>query len=163
VNSVAERFAVTLRKPLFRKYRYGSAPTDTGALHLAQPLTYMNRSGEVFPALLRRSGLSRSDLIVVCDTLDLEPGTIRLKRKGSSAGHRGLASIIETLGTDVFARLYVGIGRPAEKGDVVRYVLEEPSSREEEAHAQAVRAAVQAVGTLLSEPMEDVMNAVNRQ
>ena len=79
---------------------------------LALPLTFMNLSGSAVEALCDKFDISLSDLLIVCDDLDLEFGSMRLKAKGSSAGHRGIQSIIESLGSNDFARLRIGIGRP---------------------------------------------------
>ena len=89
----------------------------------------MNRSGEVLPGLLGRFKIAESNLLVVCDTLDLPVGRARIKRAGSSAGHGGLKSIITHLGSENFARCYIGIGRPS-SGKVIDYVLTTPSQSE---------------------------------
>ena len=79
---------------------------------LLKPLTYMNLSGEAVAVTLRHFHLSPKEMLVVSDDLDLPEGVLRLKAKGSSGGHRGLASIIQCLQTEEFPRLRVGIGRP---------------------------------------------------
>lgn len=80
---------------------------------LAFPQTYMNRSGEAVRHLVHRFDIDeKSDLLVILDDLDLVLGQIRLREQGSSGGHKGLESIIETLGTQRFSRLRIGIGQP---------------------------------------------------
>ncbi|HID65408.1 MAG TPA: aminoacyl-tRNA hydrolase, partial [Aquificaceae bacterium] len=90
---------------------------------LAKPLTYMNNSGAAVYNLLEEYGLSPEQMIVIYDDLDLPLGTIRLRLKGSSGGHKGVESIIKYIGTQNFPRLRIGIGRPKKKEDVVKYVL----------------------------------------
>ncbi|RPH54750.1 aminoacyl-tRNA hydrolase, partial [bacterium] len=80
---VARRLGVRLRRPWFRSYRLGRAAPDGRELRLVQPLTYMNRSGAIFPPLRPLAG--DGSLLVVCDTLDLPPGHCRLRHGGSSA------------------------------------------------------------------------------
>lgn len=115
------------------------------------------------PALLKRARVDVGDLLVVCDNLDLPPGTVRLKRKGSARSHNGLASIMETLGTGEFMRLYVGIGRPESGDSVVDHVLGCPPEQESNLYEGAVSVAAWAVEALLTESTDTVMNALNRR
>lgn len=128
---------------------------------LALPLTYMNRSGLVLPSLLRASRATVDDLVVVCDNMDLQPGVVRLKRKGSSRSHNGLASIMDSLGTGEFARLYIGVGRPSDSAGVVEHVLAVPDERELPRYDSAIREASEAVTRLADEDVDRVMNSVN--
>lgn len=89
---------------------------------LVKPTIYMNRSGIAVVELLRRYAMELSHLLVVCDDLNLPLGKIRLRKKGSDGGHKGLASIISTLGTEEFPRLRLGIGFNGEI-DATDYVL----------------------------------------
>jgi PTH1 family peptidyl-tRNA hydrolase len=98
VEAVAERLQLRFRKPLFARYRATRIERRSDGLALAEPLTYMNNSGQVFPSLLRRYRVTSEGLLVVCDNLDLPPGRVRLKRGGGSAGHNGLSSIVKALG-----------------------------------------------------------------
>ncbi len=101
------------------------AKTNCGEhnLVLALPQTFMNLSGIAVKGLLKKLKLSPQDLLVVCDDLDLDLGRIKIRSQGSSAGQRGLVSIIEQLGTQDFNRLRIGIGRPRNPQDAARYVL----------------------------------------
>jgi PTH1 family peptidyl-tRNA hydrolase len=83
----------------------------------------MNLSGVAVKALFKKFKAGPQDLLVVCDDLDLELGRLKLRAHGSSAGHRGVSSIIEQLGTPEFNRLRFGIGRPRNPEDTARYVL----------------------------------------
>jgi PTH1 family peptidyl-tRNA hydrolase len=139
----------------------------------------MNNSGSVVPRILSRFSLSLEDLLVICDTMDLPPGVLRLKMRGSSAGQKGLHSIISVLGTGDFMRLYIGIGRPGagaegagsagEPGagasgrgsDVISHVLGVPGGGDALAIAGAVERAAGAVLRLLAVPPELVMNEIN--
>ena len=84
--------------------------------------SYMNDSGKVIPYLLKK-GITASEILVIHDELEKQPGTLAIKVGGSHRGHNGLRSIIAVCG-DGFYRLRVGIGRPADKADVATYVLE---------------------------------------
>ncbi len=96
---------------------------------LVKPATWMNRSGDVVEPLMRWAGVPPADVLVVVDDMDLPPGRLRLRPGGGSGGQKGLQSIIDSLGTDRFPRLRVGIGPPAT--DAVRHVLSRFSPEEQ--------------------------------
>ncbi|WP_456402667.1 aminoacyl-tRNA hydrolase [Persephonella sp.] len=98
---------------------------------LAKPQTFMNNSGVAVKNILEDYNLTPEEILVIYDDLDLPLGTVKLKKKGSSGGHRGVQSIIENIRTEEFPRIKVGIGRPPNKNQVVDYVLS-PFSKEEE-------------------------------
>ena len=102
------------------------------AICLLMPLTYMNNSGVAVHQVMTKRELSPEDVMIVCDDFNLDFEQIRLKGKGSDGGHNGLSSVIEHLGTEQFARLRMGIGRPTGKKDMVDYVLEEFKKKEKE-------------------------------
>ncbi len=109
---------------------------------LAKPLTYMNLSGGAVRELLSALRLRAEDLMVIHDDVDLPLGRVQHKRSGGDAGHLGVRSIIEELGTGNFERLRVGVGRPPD-GDITEYVLSPFEESEGEEVAQAVRRAVE--------------------
>ncbi len=142
--------------------RYAVARVAAGAVFLAEPLTMMNRSGDVLAALLRFSGCTLAQLLVICDSIDLPVGAVRLKRSGSAGGHNGLASIIAAAGGGGFPRLWIGVGRPASAGgDVIGHVLGAPGSDDRQRIEAAERFAAEHVLRLVDEPVDRVMHAVN--
>ncbi len=163
VDALASDLGVHFKKKLFHSYLLGKAVHAGSALYLVKPLTYMNDSGRAVREALRETGGDPSQLLVICDSLDLSPGSLRFKLKGSSAGQKGLASIMRSVGTEEFMRLTIGIGRPDYKGQVVGHVLGAPSREEEERISEAVRKAAQSVLTLVTDGPVKVMNAVNRR
>jgi PTH1 family peptidyl-tRNA hydrolase len=130
---------------------------------LARPYTYMNRSGGAVAGLRRWLGLPPGRILVLYDDLDLPLGTIRLRGKGGTAGHKGMRSITEALGTQDFPRLRLGIGRPADaSGDPIDYVLGDLSRQEEGILVPTLERAADAVECLLREGLEVAMNHYNR-
>lgn len=130
---------------------------------LAKPLSFVNRSGGPVKRLLRRYDLTPRRLLVVYDELDLAWGRLRLKQKGSAAGHNGMQSIIDALGTSEFPRLRIGIhpGHPVSNG--ARYVLR-PFARDEiEEVEQIVGRAAEVVRHALAEGTEKAMARGNRR
>jgi peptidyl-tRNA hydrolase, PTH1 family len=163
VDALASRLGVQFKKKLFHSYFIGKALHAGAPLYLVKPLTFMNESGRAVREVLRETGADPSQLLVVCDSLDLSPGNIRFKLKGSSAGQKGLESVIRSIGTQDFMRLTLGIGRPDRKGKVIGHVLGAPSRSEEELLSAAVERGVEAVLTLAVDGPETVMNRVNRK
>lgn len=128
---------------------------------IAKPRTYVNRSGEAVEYLLRRYNASARGLMVVLDDMDLDPGKIRIRKKGSPGGHNGLKSISSTLGTDEYLRVRIGIGRPQLRGDEIDYVLGTfPPDDRTKAEAAAGRAA-DAVEAILLQGVGRAMNEFN--
>ena len=136
--------------------------TLRGPVTLAVPTTFMNESGAALPPLLRRTSLDDlSKLVVVHDELDLEPGRLQIKFGGGLAGHNGLRSIAQTLGTQDFARLRVGIGKPPSKEQGADYVLRRPTGKRREAHEVDVALAADAIETLLDYDFDEAQRRVN--
>jgi PTH1 family peptidyl-tRNA hydrolase len=123
IELLSEQLNLLLQKPLFRNYLYSSVLKGNRRIHLVKPLSYMNRSGEILPYLMKKYSLQVENVLIVTDNMDLIPGRVRMKPKGSSAGHNGLKSVMHFLGTGEFYRLYIGIGRPEKESSVVDHVL----------------------------------------
>lgn len=102
-------------------------------------------------------------MVVLVDNMDIPPGECRLRLKGSSAGHNGIKSLMLHAGTGDFRRIFIGVGRPGPRGDVVKYVLGTPSGAEAEAVGEGVAGAADAVLRLLEEDPARVMNDLNRK
>lgn len=142
-------------------------------LVLAQPQTYMNRSGHAVHCLAEMRGFEPAEILVVFDDLHLPLGKLRLRRRGSPGGHRGLESILESLRSREIPRLRLGIGEPgatvdeappeaAESGDLVDFVLSDFATDEvATVEAMTVRAA-DACELWLGEGVEAAMNNFNR-
>lgn len=128
---------------------------------LVWPQTFMNLSGRSVGQLLKFYQVSPSDLLVICDDLNLKLGQLRLRAAGSAGGQKGLLSIIQTLGTERFPRLRIGIDRPASSEDVVHYVLAKFRKEELETIDTAVRRAAMGVEKWVTSGLDAAMNAVN--
>lgn len=132
-------------------------------LMLAQPLTYMNLSGRAVRELMAHYDISLEGLLVICDDLDLPPGKIRLRKSGGSGGHRGIQSIIDSLGTIEFSRLRIGVGKPPPFLDGADYVLQKLEQPDLDLTNEALERAVDAVLCFLSEGIESAMNKYNAE
>jgi PTH1 family peptidyl-tRNA hydrolase len=129
---------------------------------IAQPQTFMNNSGPAVRGLLEWFKLKPPNLILIYDDVDLEVGQLRVREKGGAAGHHGVESVIESLGTAHFARVRIGIGRENLTEDVTEYVLQEIPSSQRESLEQAVVSAADAVESIVSEGFPAAMTRFNQ-
>ncbi|MBE3577877.1 MAG: aminoacyl-tRNA hydrolase [Limnochordales bacterium] len=132
-------------------------------LLLVKPLTYMNASGLAVSSLIAAERVTLEQLLVICDDLDLPPGQLRLRARGSAGGHRGLLSIIAAVGSTDFPRLRIGIGRPPEGMSVVDYVLAPLAEEELAVYAAAAEEAARAVLVWATEGIDAAMTQFNRR
>lgn len=129
---------------------------------LAEPLTFMNLSGAAVREILKRFHVPPERLIAIHDDLDMDTGRLKVKRGGSSGGHKGVESIIREVGSSGFIRVKVGIGKP-EGAPAEEYVLRKFTRAEIPPVKRAVALAVEAVETILGEGVEQAMNRFNRK
>jgi peptidyl-tRNA hydrolase, PTH1 family len=148
IDSLAAAHRIVLRGHL-PTAEYGEGTIAAQQLVLAKPMTYMNASGRAVAGLCTHFSIRPNDLIVVHDDLDLHLSRVKLKLKGGDAGHYGVRSIIERLGTGEFVRIRVGIGRPASKAEVVKFVLSPFMPAELPLVDEAIRHAVETIENLL--------------
>jgi PTH1 family peptidyl-tRNA hydrolase len=146
--------------------RQGKALITTGllgraSLVLAKPQTFMNLSGEAVSSLVRFYDLPLERLLVVADEIDLPLGTLRLRPDGGSAGHNGMLSIIEQLGTETFPRLRLGVGRPPGAKAAAGYVLRDFRGEDLEIVNLALDKGVDAVECFVQEGIVTAMNRFN--
>jgi PTH1 family peptidyl-tRNA hydrolase len=130
-------------------------------LFLIKPQTYMNLSGQAVSTLLNFYHIPISNLLVAYDDIDLPYGVIRLRPAGSSAGHKGMQSIIDRLGTNEIPRLRLGVDRPAGHKTAANYVLKNFSAVELEELPELLDRAVKAILTVLDKGLETAMNQFN--
>lgn len=128
---------------------------------LVEPLTFMNRSGSAVKKIADKYCICPENLIVVHDDLDLDTGRLKIRRSGSSGGHKGVDSIMQSIGSDSFIRIKIGIGRehfmPVEE-----YVLSRFSKDDLPVIREAVKRAADAVLCVVTEGVEKAMNRYNR-
>jgi PTH1 family peptidyl-tRNA hydrolase len=129
---------------------------------LAKPQTYMNVNGPSVRGLLERYELKPDRLLVVYDELALPWGELRVRPKGSDAGHNGVKSLISSLGTNEFARIRMGI-HPGHPVDGVKYVLAPFKRAQWEESEEMVGRAAAAVESVIAEGVEKTMAAYNRR
>ena len=159
VDLLAERWGIAINDRR-RTTALGHGYRDGLPVALAKPRTFMNLSGESVAYLLARFGGRPEDLVIVYDEMALPLGRIRLRARGSDAGHNGIKDIIRTVRTIDFPRLRIGIGGPGISGSV-DHVLGRFSDAEQPAVSDAILRAAEAVECLLAEGINIAMNRYN--
>lgn len=125
---------------------------------LVKPLTFMNLSGRAVKPLAEKYGIKAENILVVADDLDIETGRVRMKPKGSAGGHNGHKSLIQSLGTQDYPRIKIGIGKG---GETIDHVLSRFSPEERVVIDEAVARSARGVEVWLAEGVEVAMNRVN--
>jgi len=161
VDRLAKKHEIRISRRRFHSKVGEGRIAGIGVL-LVKPQTFMNKSGEALAGFVNFHRISLGNLVVIHDDMDLEFGRIKVKSGGGSAGHKGVASIIEHLGSDGFARVRFGIGRPDETEDPSDYVLEPFSGEEAKASEAYVLRAAEAVEAILTTEIEAAMSVFNR-
>ena len=167
LSHLAQRYKIPLDKRESRA-RIGKGEIAGVPVVLAKPQTFMNCSGESVSLLLKRFSITNEGLVIIHDDLDLPTGKIRIRQGGNSAGHKGLESIIDCVGSHDFTRIRVGIGRP-ERGvstrhyeeAVIAHVLSDFTLLESKIIEEALPQITDAVYCLLDEGIAAAMNRYN--
>jgi PTH1 family peptidyl-tRNA hydrolase len=159
VEKFASTHAISTRKMQFNAVTISGTFAGQKVL-IARPLTYMNDSGRSVGPLFRWMKLELADLIVVYDELDLPLGKIRLRPGGGSGGHNGLKSIIANLGSEQFARMRLGIGKPIH-GKGANWVLSGFDKDELPVVNDAIDRAVGALEVFVEQGIVAAMNKFN--
>lgn len=145
-----------------QKYFFASE-IELSSKHLivAIPRTFMNESGKAAVSICTKFGIKPEELFLVYDDINLEIGIMRIRKKGSSGGHKGVQSIIESLGTQDIPRLRIGIGMPQDGQDLVDYVLSDFREDEKEIAQKMINEAISAIELIVNQGIEKAMSLVN--
>ena len=161
IGAVVIEEIASARGARLKSHKSGCLVGEAGGLVLARPTSYMNESGRPASGLLRFYKVEPSHLIVVHDELDIPFGDIRVKFGGGVAGHNGLKSVAQHLGTKEFVRIRFGISRPPGRRDPADYVLSDFSRSERDELPRLIDEAKDAVETIVDAGVEKAMNVVN--
>jgi PTH1 family peptidyl-tRNA hydrolase len=159
VDTIARRLGIDLKESA--TYKYGKGSMEGIDIVLIEPLTFMNRSGSAVIEAMRRFDVRHENLIAVHDDLDIETGRLKIRRGGSSGGHKGIDSIIQSIGKD-FIRMKIGIGRDPSMAPE-DFVLKKFDRSEIPVIEEAIITASEAVECVVLEGVEKAMNRYNRK
>jgi peptidyl-tRNA hydrolase, PTH1 family len=134
-------------------------------LMLVKPQTYMNLSGKSVSKIVSYYRISFQDLLIVYDDLNLELGQIRIRKRGSAGGHKGVESIIQYLNSEDIPRLRIGIGKPSINSnfDYASYVLSNFNNNEKDKISEVIQLSTEAIKTVIEDGLEKAMRKYNRK
>ena len=159
-DALANKLEIPLKRVKF-KAQIGNGKLEDIPIIIAKPLTFMNKSGEAVAPLVRYFKVPLERLLVIHDDMDLPLGTLRMRPSGGSAGHNGMLSIFDKLGTNAIPRLRVGIGRPPGRMDPADYVLQDFPKSDEELLKMVIAQACEAALAFITTGLEKAMNTYN--
>lgn len=160
INELAKRYNINVSKKKF-KGLYEICNIEGKKVILLKPQTFMNLSGESIKEIVEYYNIPIEKIIVIYDDMDIEKGSIKIRKKGGAGSHNGMKSIIENLNTEDFARIRIGIGKPENNYDKINYVIGNLSKEEREALKVGVEKAAEAVIEILKNSVEIAMNKFN--
>jgi PTH1 family peptidyl-tRNA hydrolase len=134
-----------------------------GGAIFAKPLTFMNLSGQAVVPLLQFYKIELADMLVIVDEVQLETGRVRIRPDGSAGGHNGLKSLIASLGTPLFPRLRIGVGRGDTRRDLANHVLARFEPDERSLVEEAIARAADAAELFIADGVPAAMNRYNRK
>lgn len=160
IDALAAKHDITLERR-HRSAILGEGYIGTHPVVLVKPRTYVNRSGVAVNYLQARYSQPIDKLLVVCDDINLAPGKLRLRRKGSAGGHNGIKSVIEAAASQDFPRLRIGVGRPPEGTGQIEHVIGPMEPDDRAVVDEAVERAAGAVACLLDQGLDEAMSRFN--
>ena len=162
LDILAARHNIDIRKENFRSV-YGEGRIGTERVILAKPLTFMNNSGWAVRDLVNWFKIEHDQLIVIYDDIDLDPGDLRIREKGSSGSHNGMKSVIYQLGFDDFPRIRVGVGAPEGGRDLIAHVMSMPTGEALDKVKAALNDAADAAELMVSGRIADAQMRFNKK
>ncbi len=160
LDKLAESFSITVEKKKFDAL-FGRGLIEGSEVILAKPMAFMNLSGIPVQKILKYFKIPFEDMLVIHDDIDLAFGRLQIKENGGHGGHKGLKSIIKTVGSGDFVRLRIGIGRSEDNIGVTNYVLGQFNTNEKKALDRITERARDAVVVTTCKGAKEAMNIFN--
>jgi len=160
INKIAEINNIQVNKKKFNSL-YGTGEIDGQKVILLKPQTYMNLSGNAVRDFMNFYKIKEEELIVIYDDLDIEPGVIKIRKKGGPGTHNGMKSVVHETQTENFVRVRVGIGNPQYKNDLLNYILTRIPEEEYKVLKEATANAANAVDQIIKNGIDSAMNKYN--
>lgn len=162
IDALAERYHCKVDRLKFHGM-IGEAMISGTRCLLMKPTTFMNNSGEAIAEAMRFYKLKPEQVIVIFDDISLQPGGLRIRRKGSDGGHNGIKSILLSTGEDTFPRIKLGVGKkPHPDYDLANWVLSRFTPEEEAQMKQSIQHACEAIELITKGEIDRAMNLYNR-
>lgn len=160
INKISEKYNINLNKSKFNSL-YGTGIIEGEKVILVKPQTYMNLSGNAVRDFMNFYKLSSEDIIIIYDDLDIEPGIIKIRKKGGPGTHNGMKSVVHEIQTEDFPRIRIGIGNPEYKNDLLNFILTRIPEEEYKILQDAQEKAVKAIVEIIKNGIDTSMNKYN--
>ena len=160
INKIAINNNIEINKKKFEAL-YGTGTIEGEKVVLLKPQTYMNLSGNAVRDFMNFYKIKEEELIVIYDGLDIEPGAIKIRKKGGPGTHNGMKSVVHEIQTENFARVRVGIGNPQYKNDLLNHILTRIPDEEYKVLEEATKNAAKAVNEIIKSGIDSAMNKYN--
>ena len=160
INKISEKHNIKVNKSKFNSL-YGTGIINGEKVILLKPQTYMNLSGNAVRDFMNFYKILSKDIIVIYDDLDIEPGIIKIRKKGGSGTHNGMKSVVHEIQTEDFPRIRIGIGNPEYKNDLLNFILTRIPDEEYKILEKAQENATKAIEEIISNGIDAAMNKYN--
>lgn len=160
IDYLANKFGIDVKKSKFKSL-YGQGVISGQKVMLVKPQTYMNNSGEAVREIKNFYKFDIDKLIVIYDDIDIEFGTIRIRKKGSAGTHNGMKSIIYQIQDDKFPRIKIAVGKKPVYMDLANFVLSGFTEKEAEVIREEIKLAADSIETMIESSIDMSMNKFN--
>lgn len=160
INKLANEYNIKINKNKF-KGLCGSGIIENEKVILLKPQTYMNLSGESIKEAMAFYKIKSENIIVIYDDIDIEPGIIKIRKKGGTGGHNGMKSVISEIDTQNFPRIRIGIGKPENKGQLIEYVIGKIPQTDKDILEKATILGKEAILEIIKNGVDIAMNKFN--
>lgn len=160
INKLAKEYQIEVNKKKFDGLS-GDGTIEKEKVILLKPQTYMNLSGKSIVQVVNFYKIPLENVIVIYDDVDIEPGLIRIRKKGSSGSHNGMKSVVQELNSEDFPRIRVGIGKPKYDNDMINYVIGAVPQEEIEKLDEGTTKAKEAIIEMIKNGIDKTMNKFN--
>ena len=160
LNKISKEYNIEINKKKFSGL-YGTGTIENEKVILLKPQTFMNLSGKSIKECIDFYKIDLDKLVVIYDDIDIEKGIVKLRKQGGPGTHNGMKSVVDSLGTEKFSRVRVGIGMPEHKGDLINYVLGYIPEEEKELLNKGCEIAKKSVIEIIKRGIDIAMNKIN--
>ena len=160
INKLAKQYNIEINKSKFKSL-YGNGIIEKEKVILLKPQTYMNLSGTAIKEVMDFYKINKEELIIIYDDIDIEPGIIKIRKKGGPGTHNGMKSVVNEIKTQDFTRVRVGIGMPSNKSDLINYVIGKISKDDIEKLEDGTTKAKDALIEIIKNGVDIAMNKFN--
>ena len=160
IKKLANEYNIKINKNKF-KGLCGSGIIENEKVILLKPQTYMNLSGESIKEAMAFYKIKSENIIVIYDDIDIEPGIIKIRKKGGPGGHNGMKSVISEIDTQNFPRIRIGIGKPENKGQLIEYVIGKMPQTDKDILEKATILGKEAILEIIKNGVDIAMNKFN--